>query len=68
MWRVEVVDGPDLPEALAGVTPGSLDGTVVAAGSGALRLIEVQPEGKGRQDAAAWRNGHRPEPGERLGA
>ena len=68
VWRVEVLDGSDVPAALAGAAPGSLDGLLVAAESGALRLIEVQPEGKGRQEAAAWRNGHHPEPGERLGA
>jgi len=68
VWQAEVIDGSDVPEALAGVAPGSLDGTVVATGAGALRLVEVQPEGKGRQDASAWRNGNRPEPGERLGA
>ena len=30
--------------------------------------MEVQPEGKGRQEAAAWRNGTRPAPDERLGS
>ena len=47
--------------------PGTLDGTVVGTGAGGLELVTVQPEGKGPQDAAAWRNGARPEPGERLG-
>ena len=47
--------------------PGALDGRVVAAGSGGLELIEVQPEGKARQDASAWLNGARPEPHDRLG-
>ena len=48
--------------------PGMLDGLVVACGSGGgIELLEVQPEGKGPQPAAAWRNGARPEPGERLG-
>ena len=47
--------------------PGAIDGTVVATGAGALRLLEVQPEGKGRQEASAWRNGNRPAPDERLG-
>lgn len=48
--------------------PGVLDGTVVGTGDGGLELVTVQPEGKGPQDAAAWRNGARPEPGERLGS
>ena len=51
------VDGP----------PGTLDGTVVATGAGGLELVKVQPEGKAAQAAAAWRNGARPAPGERLG-
>lgn len=48
--------------------PGVLDGVVVACGSGGgIELVEVQPEGKAPQPATAWRNGARPEPGERLG-
>lgn len=47
--------------------PGSLDGRTVAAGGGGLELVEVQPEGKPRQDAAAWLNGARPGPDDRLG-
>jgi methionyl-tRNA formyltransferase len=51
------------------LAPGELDGPTlrVGTGDGALELVEVQPEGKGPQAAAAWRNGARPEPGERLG-
>jgi methionyl-tRNA formyltransferase len=47
--------------------PGLLDGVVVGTGDGGLELVSVQPEGKGPQDASAWRNGARPEAGERLG-
>lgn len=47
--------------------PGALDGVVVACGHGALRLVTVQPEGKGPMAAEAWANGARPAPGERLG-
>jgi methionyl-tRNA formyltransferase len=50
------------------LAPGELDGTRVGTGDGVLELVEVQPEGKGRQPAAAWRNGARPQPGERLGS
>jgi methionyl-tRNA formyltransferase len=53
--------------APAGPVPGGIDGLVVGAGDGAIELVEVQPEGKGRQPAAAWRNGARPAPDERLG-
>jgi methionyl-tRNA formyltransferase len=47
--------------------PGELDGLRVGTGGGTLELLEVQPEGKGRVAATAWRNGARPTPGERLG-
>jgi methionyl-tRNA formyltransferase len=51
------------------LAPGELapDGLRVGTGQGALELVEVQPEGREPQAAAAWRNGARPEPGERLG-
>ena len=63
VWRTEVADG-----AVTGPgEPGTIDGDRVVTGAGDLRLIEVQPEGKGRQAAAAWRNGARPGAGERLG-
>jgi methionyl-tRNA formyltransferase len=55
----------DLAATEAG--PGELDGVVVGTGDGGLELVTVQPEGKGPQDAAAWRNGARPEPGEKVG-
>jgi methionyl-tRNA formyltransferase len=66
VWAAETLpdDDPDLGDA---ELPGALHGACVRAGEGGLRLVVVQPEGKGRQDAAAWRNGARPEPGERLG-
>jgi methionyl-tRNA formyltransferase len=48
--------------------PGELDELVVGAGDGrGLLLQEVQPEGKARQSADAWRNGARIQPGERFG-
>ncbi|MEQ8839709.1 MAG: methionyl-tRNA formyltransferase [Acidimicrobiales bacterium] len=45
---------------------GSIDGVRVFAGEGAVDLVEVQPEGKGRQAAAAWRNGAQPTADDRL--
>ena len=39
----------------------------VGTGDGSLELVEVQPEGSGLQPAAAWRNGARLQPGDRLG-
>lgn len=50
-----------------GAPPGALDGVRVATGDGWLELVEVQPEGRGRQPAEAWRNGARPTPADRLG-
>lgn len=46
--------------------PGRLDGLVVGAGDGGIELVEVQAEGRARQEAAAWRNGARPATAERL--
>ena len=55
--------------AVAGLKPGELDpeNLRVGTGEGGLELLEVQPEGRGPQPAAAWRNGARLKPGERFG-
>ena len=51
-----------------GQGPGVLDGLVAGTGDGrGIELVRVKPEGRGEQDAAAWRNGARIQPGERLG-
>jgi len=56
--------GTDVPLA-----PGELSGTTVGAGEGTrLEMITVQPEGKRPMEAAAWRNGVQPGPGDRLGS
>ena len=76
IWRTELVSGADDPRDLASgeggpsvaPAPGELAGDRVGTGAGALRLLEVQPDGKARQDAAAWRNGARPGADDRLGA
>ena len=51
------------------LSPGEIDPgrLLVGTGRGALLLVEVQPEGRGPQAAASWRNGARPKPGEVLG-
>jgi methionyl-tRNA formyltransferase len=70
IWRTTVSDEPTLdraPGAPAGLAPGQLDGRHVGTGDGTLELVEVQPEGKGRQAASAWRNGAQPGPADRLG-
>jgi methionyl-tRNA formyltransferase len=56
------------PSGTAALPPGGLEGTAVGTGDGDLVLVEVQPEGRGRQSGDAWRNGARPVAGERLGS
>jgi methionyl-tRNA formyltransferase len=67
---------PTLDHPRAGAAPGEVvvasakEGLVVAAGEkgeGALRLVEVQPEGSRPMDAAAFLSGHRVTLGQVLG-
>jgi methionyl-tRNA formyltransferase len=46
---------------------GTIEGTRVSTSDGTLELLEVQPEGRRRIDAAEWLRGARVQPGERLG-
>jgi methionyl-tRNA formyltransferase len=64
---VPVVRGePGAPEG--GVLTAGPAGIEVACGSGtALRVLELQPEGKKRMPAGAYLAGHPLRPGERLG-
>lgn len=65
VWKVRLeTDG----ETTGDARPGAIDGLRVSTGTGALSLVEVQPEGKARHDARGWRNGARPSPEERLGS
>jgi methionyl-tRNA formyltransferase len=52
IWRAELEEG--------GGAAGQLldDELLVATGSGALRLLEIQPQGKKRMPAASFLNGH----------
>jgi methionyl-tRNA formyltransferase len=72
IWRATPVDevaGAPVPAGEPGeVVAVTKRGAVVACGEGAVRLDEVQPEGKARIDGAAFVNGQRPGTGERLGA
>lgn len=61
VWATRVDPEPSSLE------PGQLDGLRVGTADGTLELIEVQPEGKARVAAAAWRNGAQPTPDDRLG-
>jgi methionyl-tRNA formyltransferase len=47
--------------------PGALTGDRVGTGSGLLRLITVQPEGKAPMSWRDFANGAHPKDGERLG-
>lgn len=61
---VHVEDAPsDVP------APGALgeDGASVGTGSGVVRLLRVQPAGKGPMSWGDFANGARPEPGEAFG-
>lgn len=49
------------------VLDASREGPLIAAGKGALRLLEVQPAGKKAMDGAAYLRGYPLEPGDRLG-
>jgi methionyl-tRNA formyltransferase len=60
--RILVGTGSD-PGALTMTPEGAF---IVDAGSGALELEEVQPEGRSRMTAQEFVRGHRPQPGERL--
>jgi methionyl-tRNA formyltransferase len=46
--------------------PPEGSGPTVPAPDGPVELVEVQPEGRARVDAAAWANGARWHPGDRL--
>jgi methionyl-tRNA formyltransferase len=56
--------GGEHDEALA---PGTLEGSVVATGSGSLVLQQVRPESRSPMSADEWLRGVRPAVGERLG-
>jgi methionyl-tRNA formyltransferase len=72
----EMPDGQRLKVLRAAVekksgVPGEIldvtgDGLLVAAGEGALRLLEVQPAGKKVMDGAAYLRGYSPAPGTRF--
>jgi methionyl-tRNA formyltransferase len=55
VWRARPLDdGP--PEGRIG------EGLVVGCGQGALQILELQPAGKGRMEAAAYLRGLREPP------
>ncbi|MEI7591759.1 MAG: methionyl-tRNA formyltransferase [Actinomycetes bacterium] len=56
----------DTENLRADLGPGRIDGVMVGTGTTAIELIEVQPEGRGRQHVQAWRNGSQPTADERF--
>ena len=61
--RLRILAAQPLAAADGSATPGTLtltkEGLEVATGAGRLRLLRVQPEGKGAMDAVAWGHGAR---------
>lgn len=64
VWQARVTDGQGPPGL---VLEAGEAGITVAAGEGAVALVEVQPEGGRRMPAAAFARGHRIAAGDRLG-
>ena len=61
--KMRPAEGRGRPDEVLAVGP---EDVLVAAGEGALRLIEVQPEGKRPMSAAAWARGYGVVPGTNL--
>lgn len=67
LWAVSLADAP-----FQGVAPGivlqaNAEGMVVAAGQGAVRIVELQPAGRRRMSVQEFLAGHQLRPGDRLG-
>lgn len=59
IWQTEPAGEHKTNAAPGQVLTADKDGLLVATGQGVLRLITVQPAGKGRMNAAAWWRGRR---------
>ena len=67
VWRAEVVDAAESGAGAAGTIENvGAGGILVHTSKGALRLLEVQPESKGRMAADAWARGARAIAGQAL--
>jgi methionyl-tRNA formyltransferase len=63
VWKVRVTDGEGEPGQVLRLSP---QGFVVATGSGAVEVVEVQPASGRRMSGAEYARGYRLRPGERL--
>lgn len=59
IWQTELADGEATNAAPGQVIAADKKGLLVAAGSGVIRLVTVQPPGKGQMKAADWWRGRR---------
>ncbi len=72
LWRTQPLPALERGNpALHNAAPGTLlavepDALVVACGTGALRILELQPENRARMSARAFINGYRPQVGDTL--
>ena len=67
IWRTEVVDGAEADGGVPGTVESvGVGGITIYTSKGALRLLEVQPESKGRMAADAWARGARIMTGQTL--
>jgi len=67
VWRTEVVPASEAGAGAAGTVENvGAGGILVQTSKGALRLLEVQPESKGRMAADAWARGARVRAGQAL--
>ncbi len=64
IWKTEVVDGSTTEMGV--IESVSAGGITIGTSQGALRLLVVQPESKGRMDAGSWARGARLAPGQKL--
>ena len=65
LHRARVVPGGEVPGRVISPNDGAF---TVAASTGAVALLEVQPEGKRPMSVEEFVRGYRPEPGEQLGS
>ncbi len=64
IWEAVPVSGTGKPGEIMGVDKNSF---TVYCGSGAMKILSLQPEGKKRMDTSAYLLGNRTEAGQRLG-